>query len=97
MTIKELRIKTGLSQAEFSKKFGINKGTLANWEQGLRTPPEHVPFMINRILTLEEKLSNITSCILIEKEKDRSGFYTEEICNTYKNAFNMILDVINTL
>ena len=52
--IKSLREQAGLSQAEFSNKFHISKSTLANWEQGLRVPPEYVPYMISRILELED-------------------------------------------
>lgn len=52
--IKSLREQAGLSQSEFSNKFHISKSTLANWEQGLRVPPEYVPYMISRILELED-------------------------------------------
>lgn len=93
--IKQLRKQTGLSQAEFAKKFHISKGTLTNWEQGLRTPPEYVLFIIETLLKQEEALNNISSRILDEKNKDRSRYYSEEICQTGKNAFNTALDIIN--
>ncbi len=55
MLIKELRKITGLSQAEFAKKFHIPVGTLAHWEQGIRKPPEYVVYMISRIIYNERK------------------------------------------
>ena len=56
MQIKELRNKTGMSQSKFAEKFHLNKGTLANWEQGFRNTPESIEYMIERILFLEEEL-----------------------------------------
>lgn len=93
--IANLRKQTGLSQAEFAKKFHISKGTLANWEQGLRTPPEYVPFLIEALLKQEEALNNISSRILEEKNRDRSGYYSDEVCQAGKNAFNIALDIID--
>ena len=42
MTIKEIRLLTGLSQAEFSKKYNIPKRTLQDWEYDKRIPPVYV-------------------------------------------------------
>lgn len=55
MTVKELRAKTGLSQvkfAEFLKSLGIriSHRTIQDWEQGHRTPPDHVVDMMELIL-----------------------------------------------
>lgn len=36
--VRAVRKKTGLSQAEFARRFGFSVGTLRNWEQGIRTP-----------------------------------------------------------
>lgn len=36
--IKEIRVKTGLSQTQFAQKLNISPKTLRNWEQGIRTP-----------------------------------------------------------
>ena len=57
--IKELRKITGLSQSEFAKKFHIPVGTLAHWEQEIRTPPDYVIYMMTRIIYFErEKYNN---------------------------------------
>ena len=36
--VKEIRKKTGLTQAKFCHLIGVNLGTLRNWEQGRREP-----------------------------------------------------------
>lgn len=59
MDVREIRQKSGLSQSEFAKKFNISKSTLANWEQGLRKPPDYIPLMIEKIISQEEMISNL--------------------------------------
>ncbi len=46
MTIKELRIKAGKTQREFSKYLGIPKRSIENWESGRRNPP---PYLVDLI------------------------------------------------
>jgi len=94
MSIKELRTQTGLSQSEFAKKFHLNKGTLANWEQGFRNPPEYILYMIKTIIDQENAFDSIETLIRAEKIKDRSNMYSEEVCIARKNAFGMALDII---
>ena len=48
MTIKEMRELLNLSQSQFGEKYKIQKHTLANWEQGLRQPPEYVMYLLER-------------------------------------------------
>lgn len=38
LKVKEIRAKTGLSQAKFSKLIDVKLATLRNWEQGRRSP-----------------------------------------------------------
>ncbi len=42
MDIKELRKRTGLSQARFSEKYGMSRRTLQNWEEGIRKPAKYI-------------------------------------------------------
>ena len=51
--VKELREKSGLSQANFAKKFEIPVKSLQNWEAGRTTPPPYVIYMIKTIFALE--------------------------------------------
>ncbi|MDY4771502.1 MAG: helix-turn-helix domain-containing protein [Lachnospiraceae bacterium] len=53
MTVKEIRIQTGMSQKEFAEYFEIPLRTLQEWEQERRTPPDYVLGMIQKILKLE--------------------------------------------
>ena len=54
MTILELRQKTGLSQSQFAKRFHLNVRTVQTWEQGTRKTPDHVIWLITRVIELEE-------------------------------------------
>lgn len=54
--IKELRQRTGLSQANFAKKFFIPTHNVETWEMGIRKPPVYVVKMIALILDYEDKL-----------------------------------------
>ena len=56
ITIFEIRKSTGLSQSQFAKKFHLQVKTLQSWEQGWRNTPEHVIFMVQRILELERQV-----------------------------------------
>ncbi len=59
--VQSIRKQLGLSQAEFSARFGIPAGTLRDWEQGRRVPDgparvllkviEHDPKAVERALT----------------------------------------------
>lgn len=48
--IKEIRQRTGLSQAKFCEAYGIPKRTLEDWEGGRRNPPEYVIAMLDKIV-----------------------------------------------
>ena len=48
-TVKEIRAKTGLSQAAFAKRFGIPKRTIENWEGGVNRTPKWVIAMLQHI------------------------------------------------
>lgn len=36
--VRKVRAKTGLSQAEFANRYGFNRRSLQDWEQGRRMP-----------------------------------------------------------
>ena len=56
--IKELRTKLNMTQTEFAEHFHIKIDTLRMWEQGVNKCPQHVKWMLQRIIELErlEKL-----------------------------------------
>ena len=55
MTIQELRNKTGLSQSQFAERLEIPLGTIRNWEQGRRVPPNYVLRLIEKELNSDIK------------------------------------------
>ena len=58
MTVKELRLKTGLSQSQFAKIFNIPIGVLQHWEIGYRKPRPYVVEMMEKILRYENIYKN---------------------------------------
>lgn len=44
--VREIRKRTGLTQAAFAEKYEIPKRTLENWEAGKREPPIYVLKML---------------------------------------------------
>lgn len=56
MTVKEMRVKMGLSQSKFANYLGVPIATLQTWEQGIHNPPEYVLLLIERVLKLEGKI-----------------------------------------
>ncbi len=48
--MQELRHLTGLSQHKFAEKYHISFRSVQNWEQGIRKPPEHVTYLLERVI-----------------------------------------------
>lgn len=48
--IKEMRMKTRMSQNQFAKLLGIPTANIARWEQGGSKPPEYVITLVERVL-----------------------------------------------
>ena len=48
--IKEIRQKTGKTQAEFAKTYGIRLNTLSAWESGENEPPKYVTSLLERFV-----------------------------------------------
>lgn len=55
MTLRELREESGMSQAEFSKRYGIPLRTYQSWETGERKPAPYIVHMITRLVQLEKE------------------------------------------
>lgn len=53
MTIKDMRLKTGLTQGDFAHKFGIPLGTLRDWEQGTKSCKDYTLAGIRAMVTLD--------------------------------------------
>ena len=53
MSIKEMRMKLGMSQSVFANLIGIPVVNIQHWEQGVRKPPTYVVTLIQRVLIAE--------------------------------------------
>lgn len=53
--LRNIRNKTGLSQARFSEKFRIPVRTYEQWEAGSRKPPDYVIWMIERLIEMDDE------------------------------------------
>ncbi len=53
MTIKQLRLCTGLSQNKFAQYMGIPVANIQRWEQGTVNPPEYVVGLIKRVMSMD--------------------------------------------
>lgn len=53
MTIKEIRTLSGLTQKDFSKKYGIPTRTLQGWELVERIPPKYVINLLERVVRID--------------------------------------------
>lgn len=51
MTIKEIREKSGMNRAEFSRKYNIPVRTLEDWESQKRKCPEYVSELLERVVS----------------------------------------------
>lgn len=59
LSIKDLRIATGLSQTKFADAYHIPVKNIQNWEQGARKPPSYIIYLLKRCIELDKKISNI--------------------------------------
>jgi len=60
MTIKEMRLLTGMSQAKFGEYFGIPKRTIENWEANINKCPAYLIDLIEYKLKKENLISEST-------------------------------------
>lgn len=76
--IKEIRLKSGMSQEEFAERIGVSRQTVINWEKGKSLPSvEKIGVIINQCSTSFEEIfdkecapENITSKDLCEEENN---------------------------
>ena len=61
MRLRELRIKSGLTQNEIATKLGVSGQTILNWENGIYEPK------ISQLIELAD-LFNVTVDYLIERD-----------------------------
>jgi len=90
MTVKEIRVITGLSQRKFAEKYGLNKRTLQNWEGGANRPPQSFEKLLLRaVLDDQEKENQREGQLkLIEQELYEPNAEPEEAKDTISRTEN---------
>ena len=53
MTVKDIRILTGMTQVEFAKQYHIPKRTIEDWERGATKPPAYVVELLERVVRMD--------------------------------------------
>lgn len=53
--IKEIRARTGLSQAKFAEKYGMSRRAVEDWERGVRTPAPWIVALLERVVEEDYK------------------------------------------
>lgn len=95
MSVKELRLQTGLSQSKFANMFDIPVATLKDWEQERRNPPGYVINMMTTILEYRGMLTNdqyITACEKRRKSVEKALAIVMTATNGPDEAFMDVLD-----
>ena len=95
MSIKELRLQTGLSQSKFANMFEIPVATLKDWEQERRNPPGYVVNMMTTILEYKGMLINdeyVAACEKRRKSVEKALAIVMTATNGPDEAFMDVLD-----
>ena len=61
-TVRAVRTRSGLTQVEFARRFGVPLHTLRNWEQGKRVPTGAAATLIRVMSVMPEVVCAIAAC-----------------------------------
>lgn len=92
--IREIREKTGLSQAKFGKKYGISPSTVNSWECLTSTPTKMTELLLERFV-LEDSDGNfpkkpIVLGVGVKRLLEMSGLTRKEFSDKYKIPFETL-------
>lgn len=85
MTIKEIRARSGMSRAEFSRRYNIPIRSLENWESGERKPAPYLEILLERVV--REDCRNPEMAILTQEGREaveNGDLSREEVDAMYK-------------
>lgn len=87
--IREIREKTGMSRAEFSRAYGIPVRTLEDWEAEKRKCPDYVTKLLRRVVS-EDSENAIEFKLYANNElmKELGACYKELLKIMNRNEFN---------
>lgn len=98
--IRQLRKDLGLNQTDFGDKIGVKQGSIAAYENGLRTPIDAVITSICREFGVnEEWLRNGTGEMYVKLSKDQElAAFVAQVYGEDENSFKRrLLSVLSSL
>ena len=98
--IRQLRKDLGLNQTDFGDKIGVKQGSIAAYENGLRTPIDAVITSICREFGVnEEWLRNVTGEMYVKLSKDQElAAFVAQVYREDENSFKRrLLSVLSSL
>ena len=98
--IRQLRKDLGLNQTDFGDKIGVKQGSIAAYENGLRTPIDAVITSICREFGVnEEWLRNGTGEMYVKLSKDQElAAFVAQVYREDENSFiRRLLSVLSSL
>jgi transcriptional regulator with XRE-family HTH domain len=69
-SLKELRVKTGLTQYALSEILGVRQGTVGDWERGDTEPRISISKVLLLCQTLDCSLEELVSAVEVARNKD---------------------------
>jgi transcriptional regulator with XRE-family HTH domain len=69
-SLKELRVRTGLTQYALAETLGIRQGTVCDWERGTNEPRIPVSKVLLLCQTLNCSLEELVSAVEVARSKD---------------------------
>lgn len=98
--IKKIREHKNLTQEEFGKKIGSARNTIANYENGNRSPSNSVIKSICREYGVNENWLRTGKGEMLHRYliKDEVGYYIEDLLDDYGDNpfYDMVLDLLKT-
>lgn len=86
MNIRDLRMEEGLTQREFSERYGIPLPTLRHWEQNVSSPPPYYIALLSQMLS-----GSSEPTIKLEGKNKESYHYCAETSELSDSAGNKIV------
>lgn len=90
LSIIKLREMTGLSQAEFAKKYKLSLATLKNWEQGYRSCPSYTLELLEHKVVYDLSQNEDTHKYAMHKLQEQIDEYNRRIDSIRKENYSFM-------
>lgn len=92
MNIKDIRALTGLNRTKFCEKYGIPVRSCEDWENGVRTPPNYVVSLLERVVKLDFATKRYKAVIAYELDDGEGAkelVYDDIIAKSEPEAYTL--------